>query len=75
MESTALASGNAFSFLHRVLFGCLSEGSLCGTGLGYAEQEAEASDSSDLDGCRVDASVVNPGVTVLVLHPGEDPSD
>ncbi len=53
MESTVLASGNAFYILHRVRFGGPSVGGLCATGLGCAEQEADASDSSDLEELRV----------------------
>jgi hypothetical protein len=53
VESTVLALVNAFYFLLRVLFGGLSGGGLCETGLGYAEQEAEASDSSDLEDSKV----------------------
>ncbi len=53
VESTGLDSVNTFYFLHQVRFGGLSEEGLCGTGLGYAEQEAEVSDSSDLDESRV----------------------
>ncbi len=52
MEITVLASVNAFYFLHSVRFGGPSEGGLCATGLGCAEQEADASDSSDLEELR-----------------------
>ncbi len=44
VESTVLASVNAFYFLHRVRFGGPSEGGLCATGRDCAEQEADASD-------------------------------
>ena len=46
--STVLASVNALYFLHRVRFG----GGLCATGRDSAEQEANASDSSDLEKLR-----------------------
>ncbi len=55
VENTILASANAFYVLHPVLFGGPSEGSsgsLCATGRDCAEQEADASDSSDLDELR-----------------------
>ncbi len=49
VESKVLASVNAFYFLHRVRFGGPSEGGLFATGRDSAEQEADASDSSDLE--------------------------
>ena len=52
VESTVLASVNAFYSLHRVRFGSPSERGLCATGRDYAEQEADASDSSDLEELR-----------------------
>ena len=41
VESTVLASVNAFYFLHRVRFGGPSERGLCATGCDNAEQEAD----------------------------------
>ena len=52
VESTVLASVNAFKSLHRVRFGGPFEGGLCATGRDSAEQEADASDSSDLEELR-----------------------
>ena len=52
VESTVLASVNAFYFLHRVRFGGPSEGGLCATGRDSAEQVADASDSSDFEELR-----------------------
>ncbi len=53
MERTVLASVNALYFLHRVRFGGPSERGMCATGRDNAEQEADASDSSDLKELRV----------------------
>ncbi len=52
VESTVLTSVNAFYSLHRVRFGGPSERGLCATGRDNAEQEADASDSSDLEELR-----------------------
>jgi hypothetical protein len=52
VERTVLASVNAFYFLHSVRFGSPSEGGPCATGRDCAEQEAYASDSSDLEELR-----------------------
>jgi hypothetical protein len=53
VESTVLASVNAFYFLHRVRFGGPSERGLCAPGCDNAGQAADASDSSDLEELRV----------------------
>jgi hypothetical protein len=52
VESAVLASVNAFYFLHRVRFGGPSECGRCATGRDCAEQELDASDSSDLEELR-----------------------
>jgi hypothetical protein len=52
VESTVLTSVNAFYISLSVRFGGPSEGGLCATGRDCAEQEADASDSSDLEGLR-----------------------